>query len=244
MSPRRFPAGKCAIGLVIGGLLWSQGSEAQVPPALNSPAELPLNDQRILGVIPDYQTVRDPGRNVAPMTAKQKWHLAWKETVDPFNIATSAFSAGLSQADGETPKYGRGGVAYTERFGAAIADLGTQEIFSDGVLASLLHQDPRYFRRGPSSKFAARVAYSLSRIFVTRQDSGGDAFNASGIFGMMLGIAASNAYYPSASRTGSVMMSRVGTSLLGGVVGNLMSEFWPDVQNRFFRKKNKSTARP
>jgi hypothetical protein len=228
------------MGLIVGGLLWSQGSDAQVPSGLDAPAELPLNEQRILGVIPDYQTVRDPSHAVAPMTAKQKWHLAWKETVDPFNIATSAFSAALSQADGETPKYGRGEVAYIERFGAAIADLGTQEVFSDGVLAPLLHQDPRYFRKGPSSKFAARVAYSLSRIFVTRQDSGGEAFNASGLFGMMLGIATSNAYYPAASRTGSVMISRVGTSLLGGVVGNLMSEFWPDVQSRFFRRKNKS----
>ena len=211
-----------------------------MPLAPDSPAEQPLNDQRILGVIPDYQTVRDPSQIMAPMTVKQKWYLAWKETVDPFNIATSAFSAALSQADEETPKYGRGGVAYTERFGAAIADLGTQEVLSDGVLASLLHQDPRYFRRGPSSKFSTRVAYSLSRIFITPQDSGGDAFNASGLFGMMLGIAASNAYYPAESRTGSVMISRIGTSLLGGVVGNLMSEFWPDVQNRFFRKRSKN----
>jgi hypothetical protein len=238
--PRRFSRAKSAIGLVVGSLLWHHTSHAQMPSAPNSPAELPLNDQRILGVIPDYQTVRDPSRNVAPMTAKQKWRLVWKESVDPFNIATSAFSAALSQADGETPKYGRGGVAYAKRFGAAIADLGTQEMFSDGVLACLLHQDPRYFRRGPSSKFPARVAYSLSRIVIARQDSGRDAFNAFGVFGMMLGIGASNAYYPSASRTGSVMIGRIGTSLLGGVVGNLMSEFWPDVQRRFLRKKSKN----
>ena len=239
MFPKSIAAAKYTIGVVVGGLLLSHGADAQIPLATDSAATLPLNDQRILGVIPDYQTVRDPGRNAVPMTANQKWYLAWKETVDPFNIATSAFSAALSQAGGETPKYGRGGIAYTDRFAAAVADLGTQEIFSDGVLACLLHQDPRYFRRGPSSKFASRIAYSLSRIIVTHQDSGNDAFNASGLFGMMLGIAASNAYYPPASRTGSVMMGRVGTSLLGGVVGNLMSEFWPDVQGRFFRKKRK-----
>ncbi|SPE39469.1 hypothetical protein SBA3_3230012 [Candidatus Sulfopaludibacter sp. SbA3] len=33
------------------------------------------------------------------------------------------------------------------------------------------------------------------------------------------------------------MLSRVGTSLTGDVMGNLMSEFWPDIQKKFFEKK-------
>ena len=32
------------------------------------------------------------------------------------------------------------------------------------------------------------------------------------------------------------MEGRLGTSMMGGVVGNLMSEFWPDMQKKFFRK--------
>ena len=58
------------------------------------------------------------------------------------------------------------------------------------------------------------------------------AFNASGVFGMGLGIAASNLYYPSSSRTGSEMASRIGTSFSGGMMGNLLSEFWPDIRIR------------
>jgi len=200
---------------------------------------VPLNDQRILGVIPDYQTVRDSSEPVAPMSVKQKWRLVWKESLDPFNIATSALSSGFSQADNQTPSYGVGARAYAQRFGAAVADLTSQEVFSDGVLACLLHQDPRYFRMGPSHSFTRRVAYSLSRMVVTRTDSGNQAFNASGLGGMLLGIGMSNAYYPPGDRTGAVMVSRIGTSLFGGVTGNLMSEFWPDVQNRFFHRKHK-----
>jgi hypothetical protein len=30
------------------------------------------------------------------------------------------------------------------------------------------------------------------------------------------------------------MFGRVWTSLMGGAVGNLMSEFWPDLQQKFF----------
>jgi hypothetical protein len=113
-------------------------------------------------------------------------------------------------------------------------------MFSGGVLASLLHQDPRYFRKGPSSRLGARIAYSISRIIITRKDSGAETFNSSNVFGMMLGIGASNAYYPPGSRTSGVMLSRIGTSLFGGLTGNLLSEFWPDIQNRVFKRKHKS----
>jgi hypothetical protein len=35
------------------------------------------------------------------------------------------------------------------------------------------------------------------------------------------------------------MGGRVETSVFGGVMGNLMSEFWPDIQHKFFQKKAK-----
>jgi len=199
------------------------------------PASPVFNKERIMGVMPDYQTVRDTSHAVAPLTAREKWLLAYKETLDPFNIATAFLTAAESQAGNETPKYGEGWANYGRRVGAAQLDFATQNYFSAGVLANVLHQDPRYFRKGPQSKILARVAYSISRLAIARQDSGAEAFNASNIGGMLLGIAASNAYYPAASVRGSVMAGRIWTSLMGGAVGNLMSEFWPDLQQKFFR---------
>jgi len=199
------------------------------------PVVVPLNQQRILGVMPDYQTVRDTTRPVAPLTAKDKWNLAWRETVDPFNIATAFMTAAESQAGNQTPKYGEGYANYGRRVGAALGDGGTQNFFSAGVLANVFHQDPRYFRKGPQARFLPRVLYSITRLLVAKQDSGRSAFNISNIGGMALGIVASNAYYPADSRRGSVMLGRIDTTTLGGVVGNLMSEFWPDVQQKFFR---------
>jgi hypothetical protein len=193
-----------------------------------------LNHERIFGVVPDYQTVNHATPETPPLTPIQKWLFFLDETKDPFNIAAAALSAGLSQADNQTPKYGEGGAAYGERFGAALGDFGSQNLFSDAILACLLHQDPRYFRRGPKSRILPRVAYSLSRIAVARQDSGRQTFNASGIFGMALGIGASNLYYPSVSRTGTVMATRLGTSLAGWALGNVAAEFWPDIHEKFF----------
>ncbi len=221
----------CALG---GFLTGSLASPVIFTPA--APASI-FNEDRILGVMPDYQTVRDTTRRVAPLTAKEKWTLAEKETLDPFNIATAFLTAAESQAGNQTPKYGEGWANYGRRVGAAQLDFATQNFFSAGALATLLHQDPRYYRRGPQSKFLPRIAYAISQLVIAHQDSGRQSFNASNIGGMMLGIAASNLYYPAASRNGTVMAGRVWTSLMGGAVGNLMSEFWPDVQKlKFFRR--------
>jgi hypothetical protein len=209
-------------------------------PLTPAPPMPPLHAGRIMGVIPDFQTVRDPNAPVVPLTPKQKWGLAFRETVDPFNIASAAMAAGFSQRGNQTPKYGEGGAAYTKRFGAALADFGVQNLFSAGLLANVLHQDPRYYRKGPGTGVLKRAAYSVSRVVIGRQDTGRAAFNGSGVFGTMMGIAASNLYYPAASRRASVMLGRLNTSFSGGIMGNLMSEFWPDLQKRFFHRQPKT----
>jgi hypothetical protein len=238
--------------LVASASAWSQvlGDTAESPliallpepviPVIpvSSAAATPLNADRILGVIPDFQTVRDPNAAFVPLTPKQKWSLAFKENIDPFNIASAAMAAGFSQVGNQTPKYGVGGMAYGKRFGAALADFGTQNVFSAGLLANVLHQDPRYYRKGPGTGVPKRVLYAVSRIVIARQDTGAAAFNASGVFGTVMGIAASNLYYPAASRRTSVMLGRLNTSFSGGVMGNLMSEFWPDLQEKFLHRRH------
>lgn len=229
---------------IAAGILFAAGIIAAQTDA--TPA---LNENRILGVIPNYQTVSDSSAPVRPLRAREKWNLFVKETIDPFNIVNAALGSSFSQAGNQTPKYGVGGAAYGMRFGAALADFATQNFFSAGVLATVLHQDPRYFRKGPQAGVLKRIAYSASRIVVARQDSGAAAFNASGVFGMMLGIGASNLYYPSTSMRSSVMVDRLFTSLTGSLSGNLLAEFWPDVQRKLMQRRflflgKRSSAEP
>lgn len=245
----------CTLSLLAPSLIWAQTNtavpsspaEATSPAgpapspatAATAPVAVPLNNDRILKIIPNYQTVENSDCNIAPMTAKEKWHLVWKSVTDPFNIGSAALGAAWSQSTGATPKYGHGGEALGQRFGAAIGDFGSQTFFSAGVFATVLHQDPRYFRKGPRYGFWVRVSDSLKQIVVARQDSGAKTFNTSNMLGMAAGIGLSNAYYPSSSRTGSVMLGRVVTSFSGDAMGNLISEFWPDVRRKFLHKKPK-----
>ena len=79
---------------------------------------------------------------------------------------------------------------------------------------------------------------------IVRRDDGRATFNFAGTLGMMTGIAASNIYYPSASVRSEVMACRLDTSLLGSVTGNLTSEFWPDLQKKFFHRHAKPPTEP
>jgi hypothetical protein len=219
--------------LLLPAALCAQNEDA-VEVAKPAPA---LSDERILGIIPNFQTVTDPTRPVAPLTVKQKWQLFAKETLDPYAFFGIALGAGMSQATRGFPNYGEGARSFRQRFGAAFADATSQNFFADAVLAPLFHEDPRYFRKGPQSRFLTRVGYALSRVAITRTDAGSQRVNFSGLLGTGMGIALSNAYYPAPNINGSVVASRFGTSLSAGALGNLLPEFWPDIKQKFARQK-------
>src|SRR5947209_8433721 len=88
-----------------------------------------INTDRILGVLPNYQTVSDPNAAVHSLSVRQKWGLFLRSTVDPFNLVSAGIGAASSQRGNQTPKYGEGAGAFGSRYGAAVADLTTQNFF-------------------------------------------------------------------------------------------------------------------
>src|SRR5208283_1398997 len=86
-------------------------------------AQEQMNDemkQRVLGVIPNFYVTYVP--DAAPLTPKQKYHLAARLNIDPAYIVTAAGVAGVQQARNEFSGYGQGAQGYAKRFGATFAD--------------------------------------------------------------------------------------------------------------------------
>jgi hypothetical protein len=214
--------------------------EAPVIPNIQ-PVELPdgITNDRIMGVIPNFATVSDPDQKVAPLTSRQKFKLFVKESIDPYTFASAAGGAALSQASNGTPQYGDGMAAYAQRLGAAYLDMTTQNFFADYFLSSVLHEDPRYYRMGPSHSIPRRIYYSLTRLVITRTDRGTARFNFSAVGGMAMGIALSNAYYPGKSVNGSVTGGRFYSSMTSSALGNLLPEFWPDFKQKLNQWRHK-----
>src|SRR5580698_6700428 len=65
--------------------------------------------QRVLGFIPNFYVVYD--RDAVPLTAKLKFRLALKTSIDPITFVGSAFVAAVDQA-ADTPGYGQGWKGY------------------------------------------------------------------------------------------------------------------------------------
>ena len=168
-------------------------------------------------------------------TAGQKWQFFLQETFTPMMVVASAATGGVSEATNADPKYGVGSLALVKRFGAATVNNVTQNFFSDFVMASVLHEDNKYRRRGEQHRFWSRLGYALSRAVITRTDTGGSTVNWSNFTGTALSVALSNAYYPQRSRNLNATAINWGTSAAGVGFGNLAPEFLPDFK-RFLKR--------
>ena len=108
-------------------------------------------------------------------------------------------------------------------------------MMTESIFPSLLHEDPRYFRRGTGT-VKSRTWYALSRIFVTRTDAGGRRFNFSEVLGNATGVAVSNLYY-SDTRTVGDNLERLTTQLATDAASQVLKEFWPDIKRKLFKPR-------
>ena len=147
------------------------------------------------------------------------------------------FNGGVAlayQEERQEPSFGYGASGYAKRYAAVTADETLSKLFSNGILPAVLHEDPRYFRKGEGS-VTSRVGFSLKQLVVARKDSGKWHFATSQILGNAIGIGISNVYYPD-SRTVSQNLQRFGVQMGGNAAIGLLEEFWPDLQRRFFQR--------
>jgi hypothetical protein len=177
------------------------------------------------GAIPAQGPIPPP---LSPPSAEEKWQYFVSETVTPFILLSGAFNAGVSQATNSDPRYGKDSGAFADRLGASVANIATQNFLGDFVMASVLHEDTRYRRRGPSHGFWSRVAFAVSRSIITQTDAGGTTVNWSNLIGTAFSAGLSNAYYPAPSRTAGATALNWASSAAGTGFGSLLPEFLPD----------------
>lgn len=178
--------------------------------------------QRVLGILPNFYSsyIWD----TEPLSARQKFSLAFHSVTDPIEFVGTAITAAAEQANGTFPGYGQGAQGFGKRYGAAYADDALGRIIESAVLPSLLHQDPRYFYKG-SGSFGSRVLYAMSRAVITRGDNARAQPNYSHILGSVAVGGISSLYHPAGSR-GVGLTFRIGIiDTAGNAANNLVREF-------------------
>jgi hypothetical protein len=203
--------------------------------------EVPANFQssdtqqsrHILGLIPNYRTAPTL-QNYKPLTIGQKFKMASEDSLDRGTFVMAGAFGGLGQLTSGNKSFGQGGAGFGRYFGASYGDLLIGDYMTEAVYPSILHQYPRYFRRGTGSG-RSRFVYAISQVIWTHRDSGGTQFNYSEWLGNSTAVAISNAYYPDHRSAGS-STSKLAMQVGVDAVGNVLKEFWPDLLHKLSRK--------
>jgi hypothetical protein len=211
---------------------------APAPVATAVPVVTP--DKRAFGVLPNYRTAESDGP-YQPITIRQKFTIAKKDTLDGPSYVMAGFFSAISQLGNSNPSFGQGVKGYARRYASSIADQDIGNFMTEAILPSAFHQDPRYFRKGHGSVMS-RIVYAASRSAIARNDSGKWTFNASEFLGNGIVASLGNAYYPDAvgfNPTMQRMFTQIGTDS----ISQIMKEFWPDIKKKLAsRKSGHSTA--
>jgi hypothetical protein len=211
-------------------------SQSETPATIDSPQP---ESKRILGIIPNYRT--SPSlQNYKPLRIGEKFKIASEDAFDRGTVGLAALLGGEAQLTNSNRTFGQGAAGSGRYFGTAYGDLVIGDYMTEAVFPTLLHQDPRYFRRGTGSGWS-RLGYAMGQIFWTHRDSGGTQFNYSEVIGNATATAISTAYYAD-NRTAADGVSKLGVQLGVDMVANILKEFWPDL-DRKFRRQHRRTQR-
>jgi hypothetical protein len=198
--------------------------------------------QRLLGVMPQFQVVM--GGTVVPLTPGEKMRLALHSAIDPFYIGYAfVVGGGYGELVDSHPGFGWGPAGYFKRVGASYADNVNGAIIGNALLPIVLHQDPRYFRKGTGPIFK-RFLYAAESTVVCHGDNGKNQPNVSNVLGNYISGAISNAYYPANERGVALTLENGSEVTAFGAVGGQILEFGPDLARLLHRKKNRVPAPP
>lgn len=214
------------------------------------------SNDRLFYALPNFLTLQNGGK-LPPLTAGQKFKVVALGDFDPVQYPWWGLLSAISQADDSDPAYGQGWVAYAKRYGTTAGDSTVENFMVGAVFPSILHQDPRFYQSSRGG-YVHRAGYAISRIVVTRSDSGRSQFNYSEIFGAGLAAAISTySYHPRSTylstptnphlfvpseRTLGNTASVWETQVELDTITIAIKEFWPDVQHRLSRKSRHGAA--
>ncbi len=211
-------------------------SDAKSNPGTVKAPETGRQTKRILYIVPNFRAV-SADQKLPPQTVKEKFKTATLDSVDYSSFIFVAIQSGVAEARNSDPEFRQGAAGYARYYWHTYADYADENLWVEFIFPAPLHQDTRYYTLGRGS-FPKRLAYSFSRIAITRTDSGHETFNSSEIFGAGAAAGISGLYYPSSDRTFTKTYQRWITSVAidGGTF--IFKEFWPDINNKFFHQED------
>ncbi len=188
---------------------------------------------------PRYTMTISAGYHAQQLTGHEKVILGLRDMYSPSTFVGEIASAGYSHVTNGQPNYGTNADAFGKRVGASVLRDTTEDLFSEVILAPILHEDARYYIEGSRYNFFHRTIYAVTRPIVTRSDSGRSTINASLLIGYAGASALSYTYYPAINQNFKDTAATFGDSLAGAAVGDFVNEFLDDVLQTLHLEKKR-----
>jgi len=227
----------CVAILLNCGLICAQTASPS-PSADNEPGGI----SKAVGYVFDYLSMAGSrtAADFKPLTQHERNRIYAKSLINPVWYLKGAASAAIDLKNDKPPEWEQGASGYGKRFGNIMGQYAIQRTTTFG-LASLLHEDNRYFNSGKKG-FGRRIAYAMTSSVMARHDNGRQYPSVSGIAGFAAGAFASRLWQPSSTSTAGDGAVSFGISMGYNVLTTVVKEFLPDLVRPLTRDRKKNTT--
>jgi len=191
--------------------------------------------KRILWIVPNYRAV-SANTKLPPLTFKEELWLATQDTFDYSDFILVGAIGGISMAGNSQPSFEQGAAGYGRYYWHVFVDGAIENYMTEAIVPAVTREDPRYYTLGKGG-FVKRTGYAVSRLLITRTNSGKSTVNLSEIVGAGAASGISNVYYPVQYNPWVKTYQRWGTEVGLDGIFNIFKEFWPDVNQAVFHGK-------
>ncbi len=234
---KKYIPGLCTFILLL--LLAPQLEAQSQAPAANADNVGRINQG--IGYLFNYLNMADTKKatEFQPLTQKERTQIYFKTMVNPLGYGKAMLSAGIDQWKDKPEEWEQGASGYGKRFANIIGQYSIQRTVTYG-LASLLHEDNRYFNSGKKG-FWPRAGYAICSAFLARHDDGSRAISISQLGGVATGAFVARAWLPPSQNSAKDGAVSFGITMGSNAAFSVVKEFIPDL-GKAIGKKNKNPS--
>ncbi|HXK04609.1 MAG TPA: hypothetical protein VMS37_19560 [Verrucomicrobiae bacterium] len=184
---------------------------------------------RAVNYVFDYLSMagRHTAADFKPLTQHERNAIYARSLINPVWYLKGATSAAIDLVHDKPEEWEQGASGYGKRFGNIMGQYAIQRTTTFG-LASLLHEDNRYFNSGKKG-FGRRVVYAMASSILARHDDGRRYPSVSGITGFAAGAFLSRLWQPPSTSTAGDGAVSFGITMGYNVLTTTVKEFLPDL---------------
>jgi hypothetical protein len=181
--------------------------------------------------------LKDPSLQAAyiPITGQERLEWFADSTAGPTSLLMSGpVVAGWGTWRNSPEEYGPHWEGFGKRYGIRLSGVATNNAI-EASLGAIWDEDPRFFP-AKGKPFGKRVKHIISATFTASGRDGRYRPAYARYAAMAGGNVLSNAWRVDSETDWQSTLIRPTTGLLGRMASNALSEFWPDVKRKLFKK--------